>query len=151
VGREPELRIPKEVSPVTERVSLEAARGSELITVVMEIFDIHPAALEMSLENGELLRFEADGLFACLLQAQVHLERTGWLLCCQGARPDVWPSGLLAQMSNGREAYHLIAGRKATLEHIVDIFDPADARQVSTIAAQKEYIEALFRPIFGRS
>lgn len=36
---------------------------------------------------------------SCLLAVREYLEEQGQLLCCQGARPDVWPSGIGARLA----------------------------------------------------
>jgi hypothetical protein len=71
-----------------------------------------------------------------------HLEAKGRLLCCQGARADVWPSGLLRQFTDGRCAYVLERDRGGRPLEEVDIFSPAPAQLVVTVAAQERAVRA---------
>lgn len=52
-------------------------------------------------------RGEARDLFAALAVARRELEVQGAQLACNGARLDVWPSGMLRQAGYGRRAYVL--------------------------------------------
>jgi hypothetical protein len=89
-------------------------------------------------------------LFDCLLQLRAILESRGYLICCQGARRNVGPSGLTRQMSNGRLAYALSSGRVVSDEDLVDIFAPAPCDQVTTVADQKQYVMELLRTQWGK-
>jgi hypothetical protein len=89
--------------------------------------------------DGRLIVGEADDYFTALLAVRRILEADGVFILCQGARRDVWPSGLAFQMSDGLKAYVLPQGRPATSADVVELFDPADARAVGTIAEQNTY------------
>jgi hypothetical protein len=95
-----------------------------------------PWWLEIQLPDGERLRVEAGDLFDALLELRRRLEADGRMLVCQGALPDVWPSGMSSQMSGGRIAYRL-GGDGRGLER-VDVFDPADPDEVVCVADQLE-------------
>ncbi|MGI5505103.1 hypothetical protein [Lentzea sp. CA-135723] len=47
---------------------------------------------------------------------ELALEERGILLCCMGARPDVWASGMLASFSDGATVVTLEAQRAAFLD-----------------------------------
>jgi hypothetical protein len=96
-----------------------------------------PWRIEVSLGSR---RYEATGgdLFTCLLEIRRDLELHGYLLCCMGALPDVWPSGLANQMSGGRLAYRHPSGRRPSLEDLVDVFHPAPCDQVVTVEIQEK-------------
>jgi hypothetical protein len=76
-----------------------------------------------------------------------QLEDTGRLLCCQRARPDVYPSGMSAQMSGGRLAYRHHAGRRPTADDLVFILYAADCTDVVSVEQQREAVRRLRREI----
>ncbi|WP_049566705.1 hypothetical protein [Streptomyces sp. SBT349] len=86
--------------------------------------------------------FEATNLFAGLTKLRAHLEADGLVLCCQGARPDVTPSGLENQMSGGRYVYTFTPGTRAVNQEYVDIFAPAAREDVVTVAEQRAAVLA---------
>ncbi|GIG63374.1 hypothetical protein Lfu02_77460 [Longispora fulva] len=122
---------------------------------VLEVVDAEGSAREVELRIGEpsvarVELVEPDGVFEaadgdyldCLILVRRHLEERGLLLCCQGARPDVWPSGMLRQFANGREAYVLDPERRGEVLETVDIFAPAPAGSVVDIMTQGKAVFA---------
>jgi hypothetical protein len=87
--------------------------------------------------GGREYAAEADDLFECLRMVRAELEPEGWRICCLGARPDVFPSGMSSQMSGGRKAYRHARERRPTRDDLVDILDPADCAEVATLAEQE--------------
>ncbi|MEV6334606.1 hypothetical protein AB0M12_07800 [Nocardia vinacea] len=83
-----------------------------------------------------------DDYLSCLLAVREYLEERGRLLCCQGARPDVWPSGMLRQFDNGRRAYVLDHDRRGAELEVVDIFAPAPAEMVVSVLEQGKAVFA---------
>lgn len=128
-----------------EKAILEIVRGGERDTVCLEIHDTSPAALVLVLGDGVTHRFEEEDLFVCLRDVRRYLELDDWLLCCQGARSDVFPSGLLRQMSNGRQAYALVAERPVCQEDVVDVFAATESSKVATVDGQAESVMRLLR------
>ncbi|MFG3702112.1 hypothetical protein ACGF5C_30075 [Micromonospora sp. NPDC047620] len=105
------------------------------------IYDAAPARVVLT--SGDLvLEEEGLDLLVCLLGIRRRLEVDGFNLCCQGARPDVWPSGLLRQFSNGRFGYVLASGTTGGALEEVDLFAPADAKEIGTVEQQ---LESAFR------
>jgi hypothetical protein len=82
-----------------------------------------------SVELGVYHARETD-LFECLRTIRRELEATGVRLCCNGARVDVWPSGMAREMGGGTQAYILRMGRAAQRSDLVSIFDPAPVEAV---------------------
>jgi hypothetical protein len=110
------------------------------------------ATLEISLEAPWLLKLVCDDevfeaqefdVFESLIAIRRQLEPMNWVLCCAGARADVWPSGMSRDMGGGRRAYVHVAGRRPSFEDLVDIFDPADCGDVVSVDAQKLSIKEL--------
>ncbi|QMU74869.1 hypothetical protein GXW83_02860 [Streptacidiphilus sp. PB12-B1b] len=102
-------------------------------------------ALKMSVAGAAELEFPGKSLFKCLMDARLWLESEDLLLCCQGSRPDVFPSGMLQQMNDGRFAYVLTPGSVLSEDDVVDIFSPADVSDIGTVAEQKAKVMEFFR------
>lgn len=112
-----------------------------------------PAALRASEAGEDLYRVEImfDGknisgmgrdCFDALIEVRRHLESQGVLVCVEGARKDVWPSGMARSMGGGRKAYRMTLGKQALKSDLVDIF--AEAQTPSSIADQEAYRRAWF-------
>ncbi|MFF8996611.1 hypothetical protein ACF1GW_03195 [Streptomyces achromogenes] len=115
---------------------------SSAVPVSFEIDDREGAALRMKAPGGDWRSFSGSNLFTCLLIARTDLEKEGLLLCCQGARPDVFPSGMQQQMDNGRFA--TVLSRLAGEGEAVDIFDAADPSQVTSVEGQRVAVYRFF-------
>src|SRR5262245_18819088 len=74
--------------------------------------------------------FTGGDLVDCLVDLRIRLEGHGLLLCCQGARVNVWPSGQLRQFADGRQGYVLTRRAPGQVHEIVDLLDPAPPSQV---------------------
>jgi hypothetical protein len=85
---------------------------------------------------------EASDLFAALCQVRRQLEARDVVLCCAGARRDVWPSGMARDMGQGLKAYQLSLPRTAERPPLVGIFDPASSEDVGTVAEQEAFAQA---------
>ncbi|MGW1606208.1 hypothetical protein [Streptomyces eurythermus] len=115
---------------------------SSVVPVSFEIDDRDGAVLRMKAPGGDWRSFSGSNLFTCLLSARTDLEKEGLLLCCQGARPDVFPSGMQQQMDNGRFA--TVLARAAGETEVVDIFDVAEPSQVTSVEGQRVAVYRFF-------
>jgi len=86
--------------------------------------------------------FEGDDLFACMVALRRALERDDRMLLCNGARKDLYPSGMARQMAGGRVGYRVEIGKLADMEALLDIFDEAPEDAVATIEEQEAYFLA---------
>lgn len=82
---------------------------------------------------------DGNDLFDCLTNLRRELEPRGWQLLCQGARTDVYPSGLSRDTGRGRRAYVLVKGQRPQPGTSVPIFDVAQPTQVGSVADQERY------------
>jgi len=87
--------------------------------------------LELNLDDGRVLS----------ASIRRELEAEGIVVCCQGARKDVWPSGMARDMAAGLQAYVLTIGRTPLRHELVAIFDPADRKLIGTVAEQERYFK----------
>jgi len=126
---------------MTEVLTLQTvdAKGV-LVEVTLRLGDPGSAQLEL-VDQGAIFEARGDDYLDCLMLTREHLEADERLLCCQGAQPDVWPSGLLRQFSNGRQAYLLDRERQGE-PVVVDIFAPADPTTVVSIIVQRDAVLA---------
>jgi hypothetical protein len=85
--------------------------------------------------------YEATDLFCALMLLRAKLEESHRLIACNGARRDVFPSGMAREMSCGRKAYILKPGVRPKREDLIDIFDRADADVIASVNEQKIYFE----------
>jgi hypothetical protein len=128
---------------MTETAQIPAS-GSDVRQAELVYSTAPPWRLEVTLDNGTVLHASENDLFECLVAVRRQLEREGILLCCEGARCDVFPSGMARQMAGGRKAYRHFAnaGRRPEL---VDIFTPTDCSEVCTVDRQLESVRKLRR------
>lgn len=123
-------RVPVTGSPTKQSVVLSFSTG-------------HPWHLRAAFDDGEVWDIEDRDLFECLIKVRRRLEAQGALICCEGSRPDVYPSGMARQMGGARRAYRLVADRATQVPTLVDIFSPAPCSMVVTVQAQVESVKRL--------
>lgn len=129
-----------------ELVSLTAGGpNGASVQVSLELADQTPTTLHMKVGDSVSQEFQASNWFNCLIEARLSLESEGFLLCCQGARPDVFPSGMLQQMNLGRFAYYLKSGASLSEDDVVDIFAPADISEVASVEDQRVAVFKFFK------
>lgn len=80
-----------------------------------------------------------DDLFDTLCNLRIKLEQGGWYILCSGARIDAYPSRMSRQMSGGQKLYILETGKPASIQDLVDIFQPSSADKVGTVNEQLTY------------
>lgn len=95
---------------------------------------------------GEL-SFTDDNMFAAMSACRHRFEQDGYLLLCNGARRDAYPSQMILEMGGGRKIYLLHAGRQTSREDLVDIFGAATIEQVCTVAEQRASYDAWIRSL----
>lgn len=120
-------------------------QDGDFLVVDFEIPAGLPPVLRMTVAEGPAQVFSEGDIFSSLIAARKVLERDGYLLCCQCARPDVFPSGLLRQMNDGRFAYRLTRDHPLFEDDVVDCLAEADASEVGTVDQQKDFVFAFFR------
>jgi hypothetical protein len=124
---------------------LATGADGESAQVELTLLSEVPAVLQARWGTDEPRKYLGVDLFECLISVRADLESQSLLLCCQGARKNVSPSGMTRQMSNGRLAYLLPVGRPVSDEDLVDVFAPADCSEVVSVADQKAEIARIFR------
>lgn len=93
--------------------------------------------LELNLHDGRVLQADEADYFEALVTIRRELEAEGARVICQGARRDVWPSGMARDMGAGLKAYVLVPGQRPTRDDLVGIFEAADPSLIGTVAEQE--------------
>lgn len=128
-------------SRMSEVVNLTAVDSAGVLWPV-ELHLGEPSVARVELVGHGTFGSDDDDYLSCLIAIREHLEEQGRLLCCQGARPNVWPSGMLRQFDNGRQAYILDPDRRGAEFEVVDIFAPAPAEMVVSLLEQRKAVFA---------
>jgi len=117
--------------------------GSDM-QYLLSISEEPPWRITISSDDEDDLVFEADDLFNALVDLREKLDRSGIKLLCNGARKDVYPSGMSRSMGGGRKAYVIRKGHPARMASLLDIFDPADIDSVVSVCEQQAFHEEWF-------
>ncbi|MFI9561588.1 hypothetical protein [Nonomuraea endophytica] len=123
-----------------EEVALQLVREGMVEQVRISFTIKGDSSVSLTRANGSTISAASVDLFDCLAIIRQDLESDGWLLLCNGARRDVYPSPMQRQMARGRYAYLHMQPRTSNSPPHVDIFEPADLACVGTVAEQKETI-----------
>ena len=99
-----------------------------------------PVSMECVVD-GEKIEVQATDYFDCLIVLREKLENRQWLILCNGARYDVYPSPELRKVGLGIKAYRMEIGLPAKTEDMVNILDETEIDKIGTIDEQKNYFE----------
>jgi hypothetical protein len=127
------------MNPVERLRSTAIDRGGRLVELELEVRAPSPFSIRAWQDGKELGEFTGSDLFDCMIGLREFLESTGLLLCCQGARSDVFPTGMDRQKGDGRQA-HVLSEENKHEGQWVDIFAPADPSAVSTVIEQRDFV-----------
>jgi len=120
------------------KILLVDSKGSQSFCT-LKISERKPCIIEFEHLWPKEQTFHGKDLFDCLIRLRLYLEKNNYLLLCNGARVDVYPSGMSRDMSNGRLAYITTLGESTTKNNIIDIFDETNQTNVGTVEQQKEF------------
>ena len=132
------------MEPLSRNIDL--LQGSRLVQAELRASETRedPYRVEIVFDGQSVVGVGGD-CFDALLEARRHLESQGILVCLEGAREDVWPSGMSRSMGAGRKAYRMTLGKQALKSDLVDIF--AEAKTPASIAEQDAYRHAWFESL----
>lgn len=122
--------------------AVAVGRDGTKVALEIDVSRTPPSVIRVRRGQGAVAEYTGSDLFNCLHGLRQVLEAEGLLLCCQGARPDVFPSGMDRQMGEARHAH--VLGLEARQEESVDIFAPADVGLVGTIEEQRVFVMRAF-------
>jgi hypothetical protein len=125
-----------------EERTVPAVRDGRPVTAQIRFATGDTCVVEVDAGADVTARGEARDLFAALAAARRDLETRGVQLVINGARRNVWPSGMLRQTGYGRRAYVLAMPPAVAQQSTVDIFEPApEPAELATVAEQNEWFQ----------
>jgi hypothetical protein len=124
-----------------ESREVPAVRGGERANALVRFHAADVCTVEVAFRDVSL-RGVGHDLFSALVAVRRDLDTLGWLLACNGSRRDVYPSQMGRQASRGRLAYLLTLPRTTRRPEVLDIFDVADERTVSSVDDQRAWFDA---------
>jgi hypothetical protein len=117
-------------------VSIQMEDG-KLEKCLLTISDSEPWKISLQGAGYDEYAVEAKDLFDGLILLRNELEKSGKKILCNGARKNVWPSGMSRSMGGGRKAYLMEIGCRA--RELVNIFDYAPPELIVSTKEQEEF------------
>ena len=127
-----------------EIIQLNVQRAAmEKISLQAELIDLSQDVCRLVIAwpvGGEERNFDALDFYECLRAFRRVIEPDGFRVLCQGARPNVRPSGMSSQ-AGAWTSYVLTLGQPASTKDLVGTFDPVeDIASVGTVEEQDEFM-----------
>jgi hypothetical protein len=94
--------------------------------------------------NDNVVKTEGEYCFIALQELRKQLFERGVEICCYGAKKNVYPSPM---MMNSSKAYLLTVGKQAKVEDIVEIFDPCELDEITTVEDQNLFYQEWIRSL----
>jgi hypothetical protein len=130
------------MEPEIIELSVQRA-GMEKIGVQAELIDLSQDVRRLVIAwpvGSEDRNFDALDFFECLRAFRRVIEPDGFRVLCQGARPNVHPSGMSSE-AGAWTSYALTLGQPALTKDLVGTFDPVeDIASVGTVEEQDEFM-----------
>jgi hypothetical protein len=131
----------QEMTDETRRLTIVGSAKKRFVTMTFSVS--YPWRVRAKFDDGTVLEVTESDLFECLVEIRKQLELEGGLVCCEGARRDVFPSGMARQMGGARHAYRLVPDQLTGTRTLVDIFAATDCQAVATVPDQIESVRRL--------
>jgi hypothetical protein len=140
----------------SERFEITAARTDGTTEVWHAELDVMSPHREYRLgartPDGQEWEATSSDVFGCLRAVRAQIEPLGWRLCVNGSRRDVWASGMLADMGEGRGVYHLSADVPQGQRHpILGTLDPIAPELAVTLDEQQAWYASWLQKPRSRS
>jgi len=117
--------------------------GMEKISLQAELIDLSREVCRLVIAwpvGSEERNFDASDFYECLRAFRRVIEPDGFRVLCQGARPNVHPSGMSSQAGAWTSYVHTL-GQPALTKDLVGTFDPVeDIASVGTVEEQDEFM-----------
>ncbi len=127
---------------------LKAQPAHQFVEVRLDLYESDDAfRIDLQWPGRDVLSVTAGSYFHALQNLRVMLSAEGACLCCQGARVNVYPSGMSLEMNGGRLAYQMTMGQQARNSDVVDIFSPSEDCDQSTVEEQNRFRERWFKSL----
>ncbi len=118
------------------RLDMATVNGDKEVCL-LEYTSGKPVDMSVSCAVLGTISVTADDLFEALRLIRLEAEKHGYLILCNGARIDAYPSRMSRQMGKGGKLYVFKIGMPAQRDDLVNIFDPTEFQRVGTVAAQR--------------
>jgi len=117
------------------------------VLAVLELLEQPNSKLRIDL-NGQSYSAISSDAFSAMNKIRETTDELGIRFLIQGTKPNCWPSGMSAQMSNGTKCYvHAMKPKQYQNSDLVGTFDSADETDIGTleeqIAFHKEWQKAI--------
>lgn len=126
------------------KVEVYISRGSERASTFL-VCDSQEISITFLSNDGLEKTYMGRNFYKCF--ANLRRDNPDVIFLCKGAKKNVHPSGMSAQMSLGLKAYELSMGVPPSLDDIVYIFDYDDSNLTNDPAEQelffREWAESL--------
>jgi len=130
------------VEPEIIQLNVQRA-GKEKIALQAELIDLSQDVRRLVIAwpvGSEDSNFDAVNFYECLRAFRRVIEPDGFRVLCQGARPNVHPSGMSSK-AGAWTSHALTLGQPALKMDLVGTFDPVeDIASVGTVEEQDEFI-----------
>jgi hypothetical protein len=100
--------------------------------------------LEFTSPVSKKLVFTKEDVFECLTELRQELAEYSYQPLCNGARLDVYPSGMARDMGDGLVAETISLGLSDDEPDLVDIFDYAKPELIASVEEQFNYYGSQF-------
>ncbi|MCJ8205191.1 hypothetical protein [Pseudomonas sp. RGM2987] len=126
------------------KVEVYISRGGERVNTFL-VCDSQKISITFLSTDGLEKTYMDRNFYKCF--ANLRRDNADVIFLCKGAKKNVHPSGMSAQMSLGLKAYELSMGVSPSLDDIVYIFDYDDSNLTNDPAEQevffREWAESL--------
>ena len=89
--------------------------------------------------NGRKCVARGENCFDTLTKLRSELEKDNITLLCNGAAINVYPSGMMRDVSTCELAYKMEIGKPAKWDDVVNIFEYDPSLRIATVSEQKQY------------
>ena len=126
---------------VDKQVTISNKAGVSFEAHLVGSGDGYIANLELLSVEINFYKIEGYDLLDSFTKLRQLLEEKQLFILCQGSAKNVHTSGMARDMSFGLKAYSLELNKKASLDQLVEIFDPAPIEIVCSIEEQRAFLE----------
>ncbi|SFF65505.1 MULTISPECIES: hypothetical protein [unclassified Pseudomonas] len=121
---------------MADRKIISVLRGGQKEEAWLDINERRLTIL-LTLSDGWSKTYTGVNIYDCF--GEIIKEHADLKFLCKGAKRNVRPSSMSAQMTLGVVAYENVLGRPASRENLVNIFDYDDQDIISDPQLQKDY------------
>lgn len=118
----------------TVEITIEKQGTKKIALLVCESLDI---TIKFTPPDGSCRTYKGSNFYTCF--GQLREDNQDIKFFCKGAKINVHPSSMSAQMSLGLKAYELNLGKAAHLSDVVYIFDYEDSHLTNNPQEQRDF------------